>query len=150
MQLPASLEFSQINFELLGSGIHRSHLVDGLDSLGRNSHSNLSSKLVREETLPLQVDLLNLLDSLMRECNNTRLTVGCLAQQVADTSSHLHRGSSIALGRNLSKVETMRYVRFVEHKLLLLLIEINAMVPITAGLNEILIVFLRFKFLTVR
>lgn len=84
------LVLGQIYIELLGGSIDASHFVDGLDALGRKAESDLSVEVFREESLPLQVDLLDLLDSLVGKGDHTGLTVGSLSEQIANSGSHFH------------------------------------------------------------
>ena len=91
------LKLLQVQFEFLGSGIDRSDLVDSLNSLGGDTKLDLSAELLGVEPLLLKVDMLYLLDALVRESDNTGLAVGRLAEQITDTCPHLHRSSAIAL-----------------------------------------------------
>lgn len=86
----SGLELGKINAKLLGGSINVSVLVDGLDSLGGKAHPNLATQLLRVEPLPLEVDLLHLLDASVREGHHTSLSVGLLSEQITHTSPHLH------------------------------------------------------------
>jgi hypothetical protein len=83
-----NLELLEIDFKLLGRGINAAHFVNGLDSLGADTKTNITLQVFGKESLPLQVDVLDLLDTLVRKGNDASLTVGCLAQQVADACPH--------------------------------------------------------------
>lgn len=84
----SNLELGQIKIELLRSLIDASELDNGLDALGTNAKAHIAVELFGEESLPLQIDLLDLLDASVGKCNNTGLTIGRLSQQVADARSH--------------------------------------------------------------
>ena len=99
-----NLELGQINFELLGSGIDTTHFVHCLDSLSRQTQSNITVQVFREESLPLKVDFLDLLDALVRESHHTSLTVWLLSEQIAHSCAHDH----VALARRLQKRNSRR------------------------------------------
>jgi len=84
------LEFGQIDIKLFGRLVDASHLVDGLDGLGAHTQAHVAVELFREEALPLQIDVLDLLDAFVRKGDDAGLTVGSLTQQIADTCSHHH------------------------------------------------------------
>ena len=84
------LKLVEIHIVFLGRGINASILVDSLNGLGRKTQSDLTSQFLGKETLLLQVDVLNLLDALVRKCHDTSLTIGRLARQVTNTGSHFH------------------------------------------------------------
>ena len=96
-----TLELFQIDVELLGGGIDSSHLVYRLDSLCGKSKLDVAVKVLGEESLGLKVDLLNLVDALVGEGDNTGFAVGFLSEQVADTSSHFHGSGTTALSDTL-------------------------------------------------
>lgn len=97
------LKLGQVNTEFLGCRINASHLVDRLDALGGNTESDVAFEFFREESLPLQVDLLHLLDALVRKGDHASLTVGSLSEQIAHSGSHFHRRSAISLHGCLQK-----------------------------------------------
>lgn len=94
-----SLELGQVNSELLSSGINRSVLVDGLNSLGAQSEADGPSHVIRVEALPLQIDLLDLVDALVREGDDARLAVGRLPEEVAGALAHDEGGPRRGRGR---------------------------------------------------
>lgn len=71
-----SLEFFQIHLKLFGSLINASELIDSLDALGRNAQPDVAVQVFRKEPLPLQVNILNLVDALVGEGHDTSLAVG--------------------------------------------------------------------------
>lgn len=75
-----SLELLQINVEFLGSSIDGSNLIDSLNSFGRNTKLDISTQLFREESLPLKINMLHLLDPLVGKGNNTSLAIGRLSE----------------------------------------------------------------------
>ena len=87
------LELGKVQTELLGSGINTSVLGDSLHSLGGEAKLDVAAELVGEVSLGLEVDVLDLLVALVGEGNDAGLTVGTLAEEVADTGTHLHVGA---------------------------------------------------------
>ncbi len=98
-----TLEFGKIDIELFGGRIDSSQLVHRLDSLGGKSELDVAVQGIGEESLGLEVDMLNLLDALVREGNDTGLSVGLLSEQVADAGSHFHGSGSGARGNTLRR-----------------------------------------------
>lgn len=99
-----TLEFGKIDIELFGGRIDSSHLVHRLDSLCGKSELDVAVQGLGEESLGLEVDLLDLLDALVREGNNAGLSVGLLSEQVADAGSHFH-GSGAGARNTLRKYQ---------------------------------------------
>jgi len=97
-----NLELCQIDIELFGGSVDSSQLVYRLDSLCGKSKLDAAVQVLGEELLGLKVDMLDLLDTLVREGNNAGTSVGCLSEQVADTGSHFHGSGARARGKALS------------------------------------------------
>jgi len=57
------LEFRQIDVKLLCHFVDTAHLIHSLDCLGTNTKLDLAIELLREESLPLQIHMLDLLDA---------------------------------------------------------------------------------------
>lgn len=95
---PNLLELGKVQTELLGSGIDTSVLGDSLHSLGGEAKLDVAAELVGVVSLGLEVDVLDLLVALVGEGNDAGLTVGTLAEEVADTGTHLHVGAGRPLG----------------------------------------------------
>ena len=92
------LELGKVQTELLGSGIDTSVLGDSLHSLGGEAKLDVAAELVGVVSLGLEVDVLDLLVALVGEGNDAGLTIGTLAEEVADTGTHLHVGAGRPLG----------------------------------------------------
>ena len=60
-----NLELGQVDSELLSSGINGPILVHSLNTLCAQSETNITSQIIRVEPLPLQINLLNLMDTLV-------------------------------------------------------------------------------------
>lgn len=91
-----TLKLGQIKFELFGGRIDSSHLDDSLHTLGGNTKADVSVEVFGKESLPLEVDALDLLDASVRKGHNTSLAIGRLSEQVADAGSHFHRSCPTA------------------------------------------------------
>ena len=90
---PVFLVLRQIYPELLRGGVDRTVLDDGLDPLRAQSQADLTTQVIREESLPLQVHLLNLVDVLVRESDDAGLSVGRLPEEVARPFPHDEGGA---------------------------------------------------------
>ena len=103
------LELLEVNIELLGCLINSSHLIHSLDSFGTDAKFDIAVEFFGEEALGLKINMLDLLDALVRESDYTGLTVGGLSQQVADSCPHGHIrpiGDTALENDNGSKCET--------------------------------------------
>jgi hypothetical protein len=108
-----ALKVLKFNTKLLRSSIDAAHLVDSLDTLGAQSKTDIAVEVLREEALPLQIDFLYLLDAAVRECHHTSLTIGTLAEQVANTGAH-HQAIRVAGAVGLqTRRERKRVVDYV-------------------------------------
>jgi len=94
----SNLELGKVETELLRRGIDTSVLGDGLHSLGGEAELDVAAELVGEVSLGLEVDVLDRLVALVGEGNDAGLTVGTLAEEVADAGAHLHVGAGRPLG----------------------------------------------------
>ena len=103
-----SLKVGQVYLEFLGSGINSSHLVDSLNSLGGKAKSDIAVQLLGEESLPLEVDVLDLFDSLVGKGDHACLAVGGLSEQIANSGSHFHGRSSVSCGGDLKKKKNIK------------------------------------------
>jgi len=101
MLLYFHLELLQIDIKLLGCLIDRSNFVDSLNALGRETKAHFASELFRKVSLPLQIDLLDLFDTLVTKGNHSSAAVGRLSQQIAGTGPHFHGSCTISLLRPL-------------------------------------------------
>mmetsp|Transcript_10864 Transcript_10864/g.20195 ORF Transcript_10864/g.20195 Transcript_10864/m.20195 type:complete len:148 (-) Transcript_10864:123-566(-) len=92
------LVLGEVHSELLRRGINSSVFIDCLDSLRAQSKAHPASQIIRVKPLPLQIHLLDLVNALVRECNDAGLAVGGLAEEVALSLPHDEGGAAAGLG----------------------------------------------------
>lgn len=78
----------QVNTKFLGSSVNGPILIHSLNSLSTQSHPNPSAQLIRIKPLPLQIDLLHLVNAFVREGNDTGFAVCRFAEEVAGSFAH--------------------------------------------------------------
>ena len=92
------LVLGEVHSKFLGRGVNSSILVHGLDSLRAQSQTNATSQTIGIKPLPLQIHLLDLVDALVGECDDTSLAVRRFAEEIAFSLSHDEGGACGLVG----------------------------------------------------